>query len=44
MYFANLNLRELSEYTSQFLIEVGLRKLNLPHVERPDPGDLVVPA
>ena len=38
-----VQLGKLGENEGKLLAEVGLRELDLPHVEAPDPGDLVVP-
>ena len=38
-----VQLGKLGEDEGKLLAEVGLRELDLPHVEAPDPRDLVVP-
>ena len=38
-----IQLREFGENQGQLLAEVRLCEFHLPHVEAPDPGDLVVP-
>ena len=38
-----VQLGKLGENKGKLLAEVGLRELDLPHVEAPDPRDLVVP-